>query len=387
MRRAAYGSVPNPRDGTVILQCNTTTRHRGDMAKLAPTVKLLRSMTRAVRSQQKTFAKVLDAYAPAPPPKTRKPARRPPAAPAPPRNLPFATGKWLTGQYLGDGLQVIHYWLYLPQRVPDTVARQGWPLVVMLHGCHQSATQFAEGTRMNRLAEDKGYAVLYPQQSASAQGQRCWRWYDRAAQQGEGETLALAGLVGAVCAGNPIDRRRVYACGLSAGAGMAALLALHHHDLIAAVALHSGPAVGAGHGPLGALHVMRHGAMHAQTAIPDLLAGGAMPAMPALLIQGEDDPVVRPVNQEQLAHQWLQLNGLPDGPPSRVAVKPAARNGSRHAHRIADYLVGRKILLRVVRIAGLGHAWSGGDPAYVFNAKAGPDASRMVLDFFGRHRR
>lgn len=28
-----------------------------------------------------------------------------------------------------------------------------------------------------------------------------------------------------------------------------------------------------------------------------------------------------------------------------------------------------------------------GDPALKFNARAGPDASRMMLDFFGKHRR
>jgi poly(3-hydroxybutyrate) depolymerase len=44
-------------------------------------------------------------------------------------------------------------------------------------------------------------------------------------------------------------------------------------------------------------------------------------------------------------------------------------------------------VLRVVRIAGLNHAWSGGDPALRFNAEAGPDASRMMLEFFGRHQR
>jgi poly(3-hydroxybutyrate) depolymerase len=44
-------------------------------------------------------------------------------------------------------------------------------------------------------------------------------------------------------------------------------------------------------------------------------------------------------------------------------------------------------VLRVVRIAGLGHAWSGGDPALRFNAEAGPEASRMMLEFLGKHRR
>jgi poly(3-hydroxybutyrate) depolymerase len=112
-----------------------------------------------------------------------------------------------------------------------------------------------------------------------------------------------------------------------------------------------------------------------------------MPPLPALLVQGEDDQVVHPVNQQQLARQWLRLNGLPAGPATRVALKPAGRGGSRNAHAIHDYLVGRKVVLRVARIAGLGHAWSGGDPALAFNAKAGPDASRMALDFFSPHRR
>jgi poly(hydroxyalkanoate) depolymerase family esterase len=292
----------------------------------------------------------------------------------------------------------MRYWLYLPKHVPDTAAQHGWPLIVMLHGCQQSATQFAQGTGMNRLAEDKGYAVLYPQQPMSVQAQRCWRWYEPSTQQGGGETIALAGLIGNVCEQHPIDRRRIYACGLSAGAGMAAVLAVNHPDLIAAVALHSGPVFGAGHTPMGALHVMRFGAAaQSDAAILGVLerrAAQALPGkaratsfMPALLIQGSDDQVVRPINQEQLTRQWLQLNGLPDGPATRVAVKPAGQRGRRNAHEIHDYLIGRKVVLRVVRIAGLGHAWSGGDPTLRFNAEAGPEASRMVLEFLGKHRR
>lgn len=377
------------------------------MAKLAPGVKLLRSLTRAVKTQQSTVAKLLDAYAtPARKPRRKAAPRKAAAAPvagqsAPPRARDAvrragaaAPGAWLAGQYLPGwtpgqpAVARMRYWLYVPQHMPDDVARHGWPLVVMLHGCQQSAQQFADGTRMNALAEAKGYAVLYPQQPAGLHAHGCWRWYDRSAQQGDGETALLAGLVGDVCGRYRIDRRRIYACGLSAGAGMAAVLAMNHPDLIAAVGLHSGPMFGAGHGPVGALQVMQHGApLRADAAIADVLQRRAMPPLPALLIQGEDDRVVHPVNQDLLAQQWLQLNGLPAGAATRVAARPAGRGGSRNAHTIHEYLAGRKVVLRVVRIAGLGHAWSGGDPALKYNEKAGPDASRMMLDFFGRHRR
>lgn len=378
------------------------------MAKLAPGVRLLRSLTRAAKSQRASTTTLLAAFAPLPQPPTRKA----PSKAAWPRSAPKksrmrtapAPGKWLAGQFPmppqpGQALaQTMPYWLYLPHHMPEAVARHGWPLVVMLHGCHQSAVQFAEGTRMNHLAEERGYALLYPQQGETVQAQRCWRWYDRATQQGAGETAALAALVATVCGQYRINRRRIYACGLSAGAGMAAVLALNHPELIAAVGLHSAPVFGAGHSQVGALQVMRHGApLHADAAIRAVLerrsmlalpaAAEAMPPMPALMIQGEQDQVVRPINQFQLARQWLQLNGLPAGPATRVAVKPAGRGGSRNAHDIHDHLVGRKLLLRVVRIANLGHAWSGGDPALKFNEQAGPDASRMMLEFFGKHRR
>lgn len=371
------------------------------MVKLAPGVRLLRSLSRAAKAQQSLAATLLGAFAPAP----QKPAsRRSTSRPAPRESHTLeagAPGRWLEAQFPlppqpgQASAQTMSYWLYLPRHVPETVTRHGWPLVVMLHGCHQSATQFAEGTRMNRLAEEKGFAVLYPQQERQAQRQRCWRWYDRDTQQGGGDTMALAALVDAVCTQHPIDRRRIYACGLSAGAGMAAVLALNHPELFAAVGLHSGPVFGAGHSPIGAMHVMRHGApLQADAAIRAVLerriADGVeapMPPMPALMIQGEEDRVVRPINQFELARQWLQLNGLPAGPATRIAQKPAGRGGRRNAHEIHDHLAGSKLLLRVVRIAGLGHAWSGGDPALKFNAQAGPDASRMMLDFFGRHRR
>nr|WP_307729526.1 PHB depolymerase family esterase [Pseudoduganella violacea] len=312
------------------------------------------------------------------------------AAPLPLRAEPVAPGRWLTAYHpipaqAGLPPRRMSYWLYLPHRAPPDARL---PLLVMLHGCHQTATQFAQGTRMNWLAEQKGYAVLYPQQLLSSHSQRCWKWYDKATQEGGGDTALLADIVERIVAQHPIDRRRVYVCGISAGAGMANILALNHPELFAAVGLHSGPVFGGGHSRIGALGVMQHGAgPRGELAIRELLARRpAFPRMPAILIQGEGDNVVRPVNQQQLVQQSLLLNGLPLQTPVKTVLK--AGRGNRHnAHRIQDFYVGRKLLLRVASVDALDHAWSGGDASLAFNAAAGPDASKMMLDFFGRHRR
>jgi poly(hydroxyalkanoate) depolymerase family esterase len=370
------------------------------MAKSPPGVRLLRSLARAGKAQQRLLTTLLAAS----PKKTAKPGKprltaKSSASRTARQSSPTAPGKWLAARYPGQsGAANLAYWLYIPERVPESALRNGWPLIVMLHGCHQSATQFAQGTRMNLLAEHKGYAVLYPQQSASAHALRCWHWYGQATQQDGGDAARLTALIAHICAQHRIDRSRIYACGISAGAAMSAVLALRHPELFAAIGIHSGPVAGVARSSSEALHVMRHGAgINAVGVIQELLdrralqpkadAGSAAQPMPAILIQGEADKVVRPVNQAHLARQWLALNGLAADTPSQVTVKPEGKTVRRNACEIRDFYVDRKILLRVASIAGLGHAWSGGDPSHKFNEAAGPDASRMMLDFFSRHRR
>lgn len=202
----------------------------------------------------------------------------------------------------------------------------------------------------------------------------------------------IVGTILQVAANYPIDRSRIYIGGMSAGAGMAHIVALRHPELIAAVGLHSGPAFGAGHGTLGALGVMQHGAgLRADDAIAELLGRRpGFPLMPTILIQGDGDSVVRPINQRHLTRQSQLLNRLPDAAARPFVFKPGGRPGSRNpanAHHLHDFYQGRKLLLRVARIERLAHAWSGGDPSLAFNSAAGPDASKLMLDFFARHRR
>ena len=302
-------------------------------------------------------------------------------------------GKWLAAQYAGQFDQGslarhLRYWLYIPSTAPvSRLDGPGMPLVVMLHGCEQSATQFADGSRMNRLAEAAGCAVLYPQQSITAHAHRCWKWYERATQNGGGDVPLIVGIVRQVAERYPVDRSRIYIGGISAGAAMAHITALNHPDMFAAVGLHSSPMFGAGHSPMGALGVMQHGALtRVDGAMAEVMQKHpGFPALPAILIQGEDDKIVRPINQTQLVRQEMLVNHL--SAANKVIVTDKAASKRTHAYRLRDVYQGRKVMLRVASIASLGHAWSGGDDEFKFNSRPGPDASKMMLAFFARHRR
>lgn len=240
---------------------------------------------------------------------------------------------------------------------------------------------------MNQLAEEKGFAVLYPQQSLKGHPNRCWHWYEKNTQDGGDDVELIVGVIGKVIQKYPVDPTRVYVGGISAGASMANIVALNYPHMIAAVGLHSGTVFGAGHSRMGALSVMQLGSLKfIGTAIRNIVKKyDPFPKMPAILIHGQEDKVVRPVNLAQLTQQFRILNDIPaEGQPQQVLK--AAQTG-RNSYRIQDYYIGRKLLLRTCEILQLEHAWSGGDCTLKFNACAGPDASKMMWDFFARHQR
>ncbi len=280
----------------------------------------------------------------------------------------------------------LDYGLYLP----NAVGARRVPLLVMLHGCKQTAKEFAEGTRMNLLADREGFAVLYPQQSESANAYRCWNWFEELAIAGGGEAALIAATIAQISAQYPIDPSRVYVAGLSAGASMATILAVHYPHLIAAVGLHSGVVFGAARSSLAGLGAMRHGAMEApEIAVRSALGDAGTLGMPAVLIHGDRDSVVHPVNLAQLVAQFKVLNPsiansdpvVTSGAPLDFAGSPL-KPLSRH-----DYMAGEKSILRVYSIRELDHAWSGGDGMPLFHSGDGPDASDLMWEFLEQHRR
>lgn len=305
-----------------------------------------------------------------------------------------APGKWLKFTHVSGllegraGANRMSYWLYLPQKAP--VAPM--PLMVMLHGCAQTATRFAQSTRMNLLAEQKGFAVLYPQQAAMQNGGRCWRWYKKAVQEGGAEVSSVVDIINGVVDTYGLDRSRIYIAGISAGAAMAQIIALNYPHLIAAVGMHSGSVFGAAETPMEGYSVMQNGAVDVlHSAVQDTVAGFVnFPPMPAILVHGQQDNIVRPVNLAHLAEQFRELHHLAGHHRDTVKLKVSRKPGgprSGNPYTSYEYRAGRKLLLKVCEVAGLEHAWSGGDGSVTFSDERGPDASKLMWDFFSRHRR
>jgi poly(hydroxyalkanoate) depolymerase family esterase len=257
--------------------------------------------------------------------------------------------------------------------VPSGVKARRLPLIVMLHGCTQNPDDFAVGTGMNRLAEERGFIVAYPEQPASANLSACWNWFHVAHQtRGEGEPAILAGVTRAVMAEFAVDPARVYVAGLSAGGAMAAVLSATYPELYAAAGVHSGLAHGAAADLPSALAAMR--GSKTPPAPGTRLAKGRVRT---IVFHGANDKMVHPSNATAILADARA--GLAD--PAQESILDGAAAGRTYRRTLfvddrgvpqAEHWV----------IDGLGHAWSGGSPEGSFTDARGPDASREMLRFF-----
>jgi poly(hydroxyalkanoate) depolymerase family esterase len=273
------------------------------------------------------------------------------------------------------------YLLYVPK------AQQRRALVVWLHGCRQDPETFAAGTRIARHADERGLIVLLPRQSRLANSERCWNWFDPRTGAGRGETAIVAAQTQDVMQKFGIDPRRVYLAGLSAGGALAATLALRRPELFAAAAFHSAVPAGAATDAHDAQRVMAEGPRDNRTDVIGAearAAAGKKARLPVLVIQGSADATVAPVNATFVVRQFLLFNGetdLPAGaalPPSHTRVVHPRGGG----YIEGEFYAGRRLAARLLTIPGLGHAWSGGDPAHGYFDDGHLDATAAILDFF-----
>lgn len=274
------------------------------------------------------------------------------------------------------------YLIYVPRGYSRWRRR---PLVVLLHGCKQTPEDFAASTGIAALADRHGWLVLMPRQVGKANPYSCWNWFDTATSAGRGEAAIVAAQIGAARRKYRVHPRRVFVAGFSAGGCLAAVLGVKHPEVFAGVFVHSGAACGAASGPMVAMKVMKNGAntvyeepaQQARAAAPR----GALP-LPLLVVHGARDSVVAEVNGVQLARQYLILNGRALTEGSRSELPEADRHSTvelpgGHTVTTSDY----RERVRVVRVAGLDHSWSGGDDAFPYNDPRPPAATELLGEF------
>jgi len=278
----------------------------------------------------------------------------------------------------------LSYKVYVPARMADGPR----PMVVMLHGCTQSANDFAAGTQMNRLAEEHGFLVVYPEQGAQANPSKCWNWFKQQDRvRDAGEPSLIAGLVREVAARHGADPRRIFVAGLSAGAAMAVVMGETYPELFAGVGAHSGLPYASADDIPSAMLAMKGGrsGLPGLKDIPASAAprGRATRAVPIIVFHGDRDHTVQQANAAEIVRQAREAHFAQAGggtlissteggtsPRGRSYTRTIHASGSGHAH------------IESWTLHGAGHAWAGGDARGSYTDGTGPDASAEMVRFF-----
>jgi len=278
------------------------------------------------------------------------------------------------------------YRLYVPPHVANGAPL---PLVVMIHGCRETAETFERGTRMNAIADRAGFAVLYPDQAKFANIRRCWNWFEPNTAAGNGECAIILEMIVEANQHVTLDRARVYVAGMSSGGALAALLAYHHPDVFAAAAVHSGLPPMMPPSAAAAISAMENGVRVDPEALADSFWNTHEVAPPPLIIvHGNADRTVTERNATGLMKVWEKL--LETAPQaSQLAREEREFDATESARAYSQIDLQRegRIVVRSLRIHGLAHAWSGGDAELPYNDAKGPDASVAIWKFFERQRR
>ena len=254
------------------------------------------------------------------------------------------------------------YLLYVPRSYDRTTPS---PLVISLHGGALWGAAQQEISQWNRVAESQGFIVVYPS-GLGGGGPRAWR-----AGGGPGsmrDVRFISELIDTLRASYKIDPTRIYADGLSNGAGMAFLLSCTLSDRIAAVGL------------VAAAIFLPWSECPARRAVPMIaFHGTADRQTPYGGGRTWVAPIYFPDVSKWVAH-WAQRNRCAPTPIESAVATDVTRRAYSHC---AD---GAAVVLYTVR--GGGHTWPGGGRGpewFIGRTSRSIDASSQMWAFFREH--
>jgi poly(hydroxyalkanoate) depolymerase family esterase len=220
-------------------------------------------------------------------------------------------------QAFGSNPGALRMFKYVPAR-PEPA------LVVVLHGCTQTAASYDFGAGWSTLADRYGFVLLLPQQQPANNPNRCFNWFlaDNITRE-KGEALSIRQMVETMIGDHDIDRRRVFVTGLSAGGAMTSVMLATYPEVFAAGAIIAGLPYGVATNVREALNGMFQSPARPAIQLGDLVRGasrhrGAWPKVSVW--HGSADRTVNPANADEIVKQWLDVHQLPSAPMSEGTV-------------------------------------------------------------------
>ncbi|MDB4939189.1 MAG: Esterase, depolymerase family [Labilithrix sp.] len=277
--------------------------------------------------------------------------------------------------------------LKMYEHVPAGLAA-GAPLVLVLHGCDETAASSAT-TGWTELADSLKLTVVYPEQQTSNNPLKCFNWageYGDPAnlERGKGENLSIKQMVDKAIADHGSDPKRVFVVGFSAGGGTAAIMAATYPEVFAGAATIGGLPYNCTTTLAEVNGCMKPGKTKTAADWAALVKaadpGFAGPWPRFSIWQGAADTTVAPANRMELVKQWTGVHGID-------AVAPVADTVDGQSHAVYKNAAG-KVLVETYEVAGMTHgvpvapaAGCGTAATYAFDK--GICAASRIASYFG----
>ena len=234
--------------------------------------------------------------------------------------MPGGTGSPLveTRQF-GTNPGALRMLSYVPPELRPSPA-----LVVVLHGCGQTAAGYDVGTGWSTLAKHYGFALLMPEQQASNNAHGCFNWFNpEDTTRGHGEACSIRQMIARVVSQHRIDKHRVYITGLSAGGAMTSTMLAAYPEVFAAGAIIAGLPYGIAANVREAMGGMLRPPARPAAELGNLVRNASKHRAPwpkVSVWHGTADRTVNPANADEIVKQWLDVHHLPSTPMAEGTV-------------------------------------------------------------------
>ena len=243
--------------------------------------------------------------------------------------------------------------LAMYEYVPASLST-GRPLVLVLHGCSQTAASM-EVAGWNKLADQFKFTVVYPEQNTANNPVRCFNWageYGDTANltRGQGENASIISMIDKAIASHGSDPAKVYIVGFSAGGAMTAVMLATWPEKFAGGAIMSGLPYRCATTVNGAYSCQSPGVSKPATQWGDLVRGAATftGTRPRVQIwHGTSDGIVKPMNQDELVKQWTDAFGTDATADETETIGSTTRT---------VYKSGANVVVESYKVTGMGHA-------------------------------